>query len=128
MAKKTSGTSMGTKVAIGAGMAGLAGAAYLLFGPEGKKHQKNLKSWMLKMKAEALEKMENIQELSAPVYEGIVKELEDKYKMMKNVDAKDLANEVASLKKNYRSMMKTVKGKVAKKPAAKAPAQKKARA
>ncbi len=106
MAQKKSGGSVGTKVAIGASVAGLAGAAYLLFGPEGKKHQKDLKSWMLKMKAEALEKMENLKELSAPVYEDLVSKLEAKYKTMKNVDAEDLEKEIAKLKKNYRAMMK----------------------
>ncbi len=134
MAKKNNDSGMGSKMAIGASVVGLAGAAYLLFGPEGKKHQKDMKSWMLKMKAEALEKMEDLKELSAPVYENLVSELESKYKAMKNVDSAALAKEVANLKKNYRTMAKEAKMKMmkGKKPAAKAkakaPAKKKARA
>ena len=134
MAKKNNDSGMGSKMAIGASVVGLAGAAYLLFGPEGKKHQKDMKSWMLKMKAEALEKMEDLKELSAPVYENLVSELESKYKAMKNVDSATLAKEVANLKKNYRMMAKEAKAKMmkGKKPAAKAkakaPAKKKARA
>ena len=120
MAKKTATNTTGLKIAIGAGVIGLAGAAYLLFGPEGKKHQKNLKSWMLKMKAEALDKMEKIEELTTPAYEEMVDALAMKYKDMKNVDASDLEAEVAMLQKNFRGMVKDLKSKM--------PAAKKARA
>jgi hypothetical protein len=124
MAKKNAGMSTGQEVAIGAGIAALAGAAYLLFGPEGKKHRKDLKSWMLKMKAEALQKMEDAKELTGPVYEKIVSELEAKYKAMKNVDVADVEREIASLKKNWRAMTKQAKGK-GKKVVKKAVAKKK---
>ena len=113
MAKKTSNT--GTVVAVSAGVAALGAAAYLLFGPEGKKHQKDLKSWMLKMKADVMEKMEKAvdgaKDLSAEAYEDIVSAVEAKYKAMKNVDADTLAKEVASLKKNWRAMTKMAKAK-----------------
>jgi len=125
MAQKKSGAGVGTAVAVGAGIAVLSGAAYLLFGPEGKKHRKDLKSWMLKMKAEIMEKMEDAKELTAPAYEAIVAQVSDKYKALKHVNAADIEKEVAELKKNWRAMTKMVK---AKKPATKKPAAKKARA
>ncbi len=50
MAQKKIKSAVGTKVAIGASVAGLAGAAYLLFGPEGKKHQKDLHDWVHKVR------------------------------------------------------------------------------
>lgn len=125
MAQKKSGAGVGTAVAVGAGMAALSAAAFLLFGPEGKKHRKDLKSWMVKMKADVMEKMEEAGELTGPAYEAILAEVQNKYKALKNVDAADLEKEVAELKKNWRAMAKMAKGK-AKKPAAKkAPAKKK---
>ena len=51
-------SNAGKIAAAGAGIVALSAAAYLIFGPEGKKHRKDLKSWMVKMKAEVMEKME----------------------------------------------------------------------
>lgn len=118
MAQKKTGTNVGKAVAIGAGVAILSGAAYLLFGPEGKKHRKDLKSWMIKMKAEVMEKMEKAKDLSAETYEDIVHTVAAKYKTMKHVDGALLAQEVAALKKNWKSM--TASKKPAKKVAKKA--------
>ncbi len=114
MAKKT-GSSVEKAVAVGAGVVALGAAAYLLFGPEGTKHRKDLKSWMIKMKAEVMEKMEKAKDLSASAYEDIVNSVEAKYKTMKNVDADILAKEAATLKKNWRTMTKGAKKKPAKK-------------
>ncbi len=114
MAKKKVQSSLGKKVTVGAGVVALSGAAYLLFGPEGKKHRKDLKSWMLKMKAEALENMEEVKDLTLPAYEKIVTGLEKKYKAMKHVDAKDVAKEVAALKKNFRALTKPTSKKAKK--------------
>jgi Tfp pilus assembly protein PilP len=124
MAQKKEKGGVGAAVAIGAGVAALSAAAYLLFGPEGKKHRKDLKSWMVKMKAEVMEKMEKAKELTAPAYEAIVSAVEEKYKAMKNVDPKDLEKEVAELKKNWREMMKLSKGKTIKAKAKPAPKKK----
>ncbi len=58
MAQKKTKSAVGTKVAIGASVAGLAGAAYLLFGPEGKKHQKDLRNWVHKVRKMTEEEFE----------------------------------------------------------------------
>lgn len=130
MAQKKSGAGVGTAVAVGAGVAVLSGAAYLLFGPEGKKHRKDLKSWMIKMKADVMEKMEEAKELTGPAYEAVVAEVANKYKALKHISPADIEKEVAELKKNWRGMMKTMKAKkpASKKAASKKPAAKKARA
>jgi gas vesicle protein len=96
-------------------MAVLGAAAFLLFGPEGKKHRKDLKSWMLKMKGEVMEKMEKAKDLSAETYKEIVNGVEAKYKAMKHVDGDMLAKEVADLKKNWRAVSKMAKSKPTKK-------------
>ena len=125
--------NVGKIVAASAGAIALSAAAYLLFGPEGKKHRKDLKSWMIKMKAEVMEKMEDVQELTGPAYEAIVNEVSEKYKSLKNVSADDLAKEAQALKKHWKMMAIELKKKAASKvkPAVKAGAKvavKKARA
>lgn len=117
MATKNTKSNAGKVVAVTAGIAALGAAAYLLFGPEGKKHRKDLKSWMIKMKAEVMEKMEKAKDLTTESYENIVNTVEAKYKTMKHVDADMLAKEVSELKKNWRAMMKEAKGKTAAKKA-----------
>jgi gas vesicle protein len=108
---KAKSSNVGKIVAAGAGAIALSAAAYLLFGPEGKKHRKDLKSWMIKMKAEVMEKMEEAQELTAPTYEAIVNEVSEKYKALKHVSADDLAKEASSLKKHWKMMAKDLKKK-----------------
>ncbi len=112
---KKKNTNTAKAVAVGASIIALGTAAYLLFGPEGKKHQKDLKSWMIKMKAEVMEKMEKAKDISADKYAEIVDAVEAKYKTMKHVDTAMLTKEVAELKKNWRAMEKMAKSKPAKK-------------
>ncbi len=104
MAKKNTRSNVTKAVAIGAGVAALSAAAYLLFGPEGKKHRKDLKSWMVKMKADVMEKMEEAKELSEDTYHGIIDVVEAKYRSMKDVSQDALKEEVAELKKNWKNM------------------------
>lgn len=110
-------SNVGKMVAAGAGVIALSTAAYLLFGPEGKKHRKDLKSWMIKMKAEVMEKMEEAKELTGPAYEAIVNEVSEKYKSLKNISADDLAKEAQSLKKHWKMMSSEMKKKAAEKKA-----------
>ena len=77
--KKKGGMSTGGMVAIGASVAALAAASYYFFGPEGQKHRKTAKGWMLKMKAEIVEKMENAKEMTQSTYDTIVDTVAKKY-------------------------------------------------
>ena len=115
MVKKTvKKSSVGKVVAIGAGVAVLSVAAYMLFGPNGKKNQKALKGWAIKMKGEIIEKLEAVKDVTAPVYEKIVSEVAAKYAKLKNIDPKDLESEVATLKKHWKAMMKSTAKKTVK--------------
>lgn len=96
----------GMAVAAAAGVATIGAIGYLLFGPNGKKNQKAVKSWALKMKADVIEKLEEVEEVTGPMYDKIVAEVEDKYKKLKNVSSEDLAAEVDSLKKNWSQIVK----------------------
>lgn len=95
--------------AIGAGIAGLAASAYFLFGPKGKKNQKHLKSWAIKMKADVIEKLEKAQEVTEPIYQKIIETVANEYvKKMKagKEEIEELSND---LKNHWKTIGKTVK-------------------
>ena len=105
MKKKKVENNTGKVLAISAGVAAIGVMSYLLLGPNGKKNQKNLKGWMLKMKGEVMEKMEDAKEVTMSAYENIVDEVGKKYKTLKNIDSSELASEIASLKKGWKAVV-----------------------
>ena len=78
------------KIAIGVGIAALAAAAagvYYLYGSDkSAKNRKQIKSWMLKMKAEVMDKIENVKDLSKEAYDKTIDEVSKKYSQIKNVE------------------------------------------
>src|SRR4051812_26295395 len=104
--KKKSGNSAGKAIAIGAGIAAVSAAAYLLLGQDGKANRRKLRGWMLKMKGEVVEKIEGMKEVTESAYEDAVQKITDKYRQMKHVDPKELEAEIRSLKKDWKEMVK----------------------
>ncbi len=101
---KKKGLGAGGAIGIGASVAALSAAAYLLFGPEGKKNRKIIRGWSVKMKGEIIEKFEQAKEITEPVYHKIVDEVSAKYLKMKNVDQKELESVVAEIRKHWKLM------------------------
>ena len=96
-----SGTEKG--VLVGAGVAALAAAVaggYYLYGSNNAaKHRKQVKSWMLKAKAEVLEQIESLPEVTEEIYKRVVSEVVGRYKDLKNVqgvEIKELNDELES--------------------------------
>lgn len=112
--KKASSNNTGKVVGAIAGIAALSVATYLLVGPNGKKNRKDLKAWMVKMKADVAEKIENLKEVSTPVYEKIVDEVANKYSKIKNINQNDLKAEAMHLKKEWLKLAKSGKKAVKK--------------
>ena len=110
MGKKT-GISAGTVVGIGATVAALGAAAYIMFGPDAKKNRKAIKGWAVKMKGEIIDKLEDAKEITEPVYHKIIDDVSAKYAKIKKVDPKDLELAVADVKKHWKTMMKDMKPK-----------------
>ena len=108
---KKKGMSTGKKVAIGATIAAAGVAAYMLFGPDGKKNRKVVRGWAVKMKGEIIEKFEKVKDLSEPVYHNIVDQISAKYAKMKNVDQTELKSAVADIRKYWKAMYKGAKPK-----------------
>lgn len=105
------GMSTGAKVAIGASVAAAGVAAYLLFGPEGKKNRKVVRGWAVKMKGEVIEKFEQAKEVTEPIYHKIVDQVSARYAKMKNVDQAELKAMVADMRKHWKAMSKGAKSK-----------------
>lgn len=110
-ANKKSGLSAGGIVGIGAGVAALSVAAYMMFGPNGKKNRKIVRGWSVKMKGEIIEKLEQAKEVTEPVYNKVIDTVQSKYLKMKNVDPKELEDVVKEVKKHWKAMMKDSKPK-----------------
>ncbi len=114
---KKGGMSAGGMVAIGASVAALAAASYYFFGPEGQKHRKTAKGWMLKMKAEVVEKIEGAKEVTQSAYDTIVDTVAKKY-----AQNPEIGMMVDMLKKQWKGISKSSapKAKSAAKKASKA--------
>jgi hypothetical protein len=133
VAKKVADMSTPNKVLMGAGLTALAAAtagAVFLYGTEaGKKKRKQITSWSLKMKADVLDKMENMKDWSEDAYYALVEAVGDKYKNVKNIDPAEVALLVTDLKRHWKTIHRQVQNSGKKKPAkrtAKKPAKSKA--
>lgn len=117
-----------TVIGIGAGVAALSAAAYILFGPDGKKNRKAIRGWAVKMKGEIIEQFENAKELTEPVFNQIVEKVQAKYAKLKNIDPEELKAVVDEIKKHWKTLSKDSKVKSKtngkKKPTKKAVAKK----
>ncbi len=112
--KNSSRNSAGTTLAVmGASIVGLASSAYFFLGPNRKKNQKHIKAWMIKMKADVIEKLEQTREVSEPIYNNIIDSIATKYENSKKIDHTEVQKLTQDLKKHW----KIIKGeaKVAKK-------------
>jgi gas vesicle protein len=108
---KKDGLSAKQVIGIGAGVAALSAAAYVLFGPEGKKNRKVIRGWAVKMKGEIIEKFENAKELTEPVYHNIINNVSTKYAKLKNVDKKELEQTINEIKRHWKALEKDTSNK-----------------
>jgi len=109
------GLSAKAVVGIGAGVAALSAAAYILFGPDAKKNRKMIRGWAVKMKGEIIEKFEDAKELTEPIYNEIIDTVQAKYAKLKNIDPEELKNVVGDIKRHWKTLKKETTGKKIKK-------------
>ncbi len=96
---------------IGASLASLAAGTYFFFGPKGKKHQKHAKAWVIKMKGDIIEKLESAKEVTEPIYHSIIDAVAADYMNKMKNGKEDVAEVIADLKKQWRTLSKAVKSK-----------------
>lgn len=129
---KTEGSSSKAGIVILGGLAAAAAAgAYFVYG--NKEAQKNIKkvkgqvtskvkSWALKAKAEALEKIEKVKQLDEATYHNVIDTVMRKYNNVKSIDTKDVEAVAKELRSHWKNIQKEFKSgaQAAKKTAKKA--------
>jgi NAD(P)-dependent dehydrogenase (short-subunit alcohol dehydrogenase family) len=119
---KTKQTSTDTKVAVGAGLAAAAAlaaaGAYWFYGSrDAGKHRAQVKSWMLKARAEVMDAVEKLDDIDKERYMAIVQDVVSRYAGHAGVTAAELAHVTRDLKDTWSHMEATRKSgtRVAKK-------------
>ena len=110
---KKESSHMGAKLGLaGLAVAGLAGA-YFLYGKDGAKNRKAIKTWTLRAKADVIEKLEKAKEVSQENFDSIVDEISAKYgSKMKDVSMEDVSAFAKDLKKHWKDIKGTLAPKV----------------
>ena len=124
MAKKDD-SNLGLAAGIGA-IAAVAGAYFMYGSKKAAKNRKEVKSWLLKAKADVLEKLEDAQEMSKKDYEKVIDAVGAAYKDVKNVSKTEMADFKREMKGHWSEIEKATAPKKApaKKTTKKAPAKK----
>lgn len=94
---------------LGASLAGLAASAYFFLGSKGKKNQKHVKAWVIKMKGDVVEKLEMAKEVSEPVYEQIIDSVATEYKKGKKASQVEIDEMAKDLKRHWRTIKSSMK-------------------
>ncbi len=118
----TKGQAVGLGVGLTAAVAAAAGAYFLYGSKNAARNRKVVKSWMLKAKAEVLEKLEQAQDMTQEEYEQLIDTVSNTYKDVKNASKVDLSGFKKEMKEHWKQIAKTAvpkKKAVVKKVAAK---------
>lgn len=112
------------KVIIGAAAAALAAGIYFFQTTQGKRNAKKLKGWMVRMKADVLDKLEEAEEVTEPVYRGIVDTVANAQIVASKIPRSEILALATDLKRQWKMINRMTHGK---KPARKAPSKKAAK-
>lgn len=116
--KQTKKGGAGKAIAIGAGIAAIGAGAYYLLGPDGKKNQKKVHAWAVKMEKEADKKIKAIKNASEPVYHNLVDSLTEAYAKEYKEHAPEIKAFSKALKTKWKAVSKSAKPVVKKAKAA----------
>lgn len=105
--KQNDGMNAKDMAVVGAGIAAIAAGAYFFFGPEGKKHQKKMKGWMVRMKGDVLERLEEAQEITEPIYHQIVDTVAKSYEVAGKIPKEEIVGLAGDLKRQWRTIKRT---------------------
>ncbi|MCX5793695.1 MAG: hypothetical protein NTY45_15975 [Elusimicrobia bacterium] len=95
---------------VGVGLAAIAAlGAYFLSGKRGVQNREKIAGWMLKMKGEVLEKVEEIKQLNKAEYYKIVDEVSARHAKLGKVGAAELKNLTKDLKGAWEHMSRQLK-------------------
>ncbi|MBY0293831.1 hypothetical protein K2Q08_00685 [Patescibacteria group bacterium] len=93
MAKKENNTKVAVGVGVAAAAALAAAGAYWFYGSDhAKEHRKQVKSWMLKARADVMEAVEKVGEIDKKKYIEIVQQILARYSKTAGVTVGELAH------------------------------------
>lgn len=111
MEKKINHRSGGMKLFVfGASLAGLA-AAYFFLSPKNKRRLDNTKSWVIKMKGDVVEKLEQAREISEAVYNEIIDSVATKYEKELKSSPEEIKLLARDLKTHWQTISRSAKAK-----------------
>jgi hypothetical protein len=102
-------TSSKTILGLGAGLAALATASYYFWGPDGRRNQRKMKGWMIKMKGEIIERIENAKELTEDVYNDIIDKVSTVYEGASGTGSAEVKAFAQKLKDQWEDIVESVK-------------------
>jgi len=103
---------LGIGMGIAALVATVAGAYYLYGSDKSAKNRKQVKSWMLKMKADVMDEIENVKDLSQETYDKTVDTVSKKYAQIKTVDTDELKALTERMKSHWKEIEADIKDTV----------------
>lgn len=95
-------------VSVGALAAAAAGAYYLYGADDAIKRRRRLKAWMLRMKADVMEEIENLKDLNQEAYIAMIDKISDKYKRLKNADPEEIAALAKKMQSHWKMIQKDI--------------------
>jgi gas vesicle protein len=107
MKKETNESSShagGIVLGITALAAAAAGAYYLYGSDDAKKNRRQLKSWALRMKADVMDEIENMKDVTEENYNAVVEKVSKKYAELKDMDRDELAELVDRMKSHWKDI------------------------
>ncbi len=100
-------TKTGKMIGAGIGLTAIAAlGTYLLYGKRGEKNREIIAGWMLKLKGEVLEKVEEIKEINEAEYYKIVDEVTARYSRLGKVGAGELKRLKEDLRDAWKHLSK----------------------
>lgn len=108
MIKKNTSNKTNSAIAItGIAVASLA-LSYFLYGKNAPKRRRALTSWMLRAKADVMDKLEKAKDISEPMFHTIIDTSMEKYAKLKNINPEDIALFGTEIKKQWRDIKKEI--------------------
>ncbi len=103
----STGATVGKAIVGLAALAAAAAGTYFLYGSKNAaKNRKAVKGWVIKMKGEVLERMEELKDVSEEVYYKVIDEVKEKYEKMSTVSKDDLNAVTAEMKSHWKDIKK----------------------
>jgi len=85
--------------------------AYFLHGKNGVRNREKISGWMLKLKGEVLEKVEEIKDLNEQEYYKIVDEVSARYEKLEKIGAEEVKHLTAELKGAWNHLSKQLESR-----------------